>query len=199
VSETTIYLLRHGDHGLLGRRLCGRGPGVEISDRGRAQAAALCRRLAQASLAAVYCSPLRRTVQTAEPLAQACGAPLRRDEDLLEVDFGEWTGASFDELAGQELWSRWNQDRGRCRPPGGESMAEVQARFARWLERARSETPQGAVAAVSHCDVIKAAIAHVLGWSLQFHDRLEISPGSISTLVVGDWGAKVHSINEAAA
>jgi broad specificity phosphatase PhoE len=51
---------------------------------------------------------------------------------------------------------------------------------------------------VTHADVIKALVAHVLGFSLDQHDRLEVSPASVSVLVAGDWGAKVLSLNEGA-
>jgi probable phosphoglycerate mutase len=50
--------------------------------------------------------------------------------------------------------------------------------------------------AVSHSDVIKAALAFVLGLSIDHHDRLEIDPGSISIIQTGDWGLKVLRINE---
>ena len=56
--------------------------------------------------------------------------------------------------------------------------------------------PDAAVIAVSHADVIKAALCHALGLSLDHHHRLEVSPGSISTIVGGPWGMKVHGVNE---
>ena len=75
-------------------------------------------------------------------------------------------------------------------------MAEAQARVVGWAERIAEEHPDEAVAAVSHCDVIKALIAHALSLSLDDLHRFEVSPASVSVIVAGDWGMKVHSINE---
>jgi len=65
-----FHLLRHGEHGLLGRVLAGRMPGVGMTDRGRAEIAAQAERLAGDKVAAIYASPLQRTHETAEILAQ---------------------------------------------------------------------------------------------------------------------------------
>ena len=76
-------------------------------------------------------------------------------------------------------------------------MLDVQTRIATWLSHTFVSQPDGAaVAAVSHADVIKAALCHALGLSLDHHGRFEVSPGSVSTIVGGAWGMKVHSLNE---
>jgi probable phosphoglycerate mutase len=193
---TTVFLVRHGSHDRLGHVLCGRMDGVSLSERGHRESEAVAQRLAAEALAAVYASPLARTQETARPIAQAAGLAAQSDEDLLEIDFGDWTGKAFDELAEDPAWTVWNRARSLARPPGGESMLEVQARLKRWLERARAEHPDARVAAVTHSDVIKALAAHALGFSLDQHERLEVSPGSVSVLVAGEWGLKLMSLNE---
>lgn len=195
---TTVYLVRHGSHDRLGKVLCGRMDGVSLTDRGRREAEALGRRLAGDGLAAVYTSPLARTRETARPIADAAGLQPIEDDDLLEIDFGAWTGRSFVELEGDAAWVLWNTHRSTARPPGGESMADVQARLRRWFDRVRSPGGDERIAAVTHADVIKAFVADVLGFSLDRHDRVEVSPGSVSVVVGGDWGLKVISLNEIA-
>jgi probable phosphoglycerate mutase len=196
VTDATIFLVRHGAHDLVDKRLCGRMPGVGLGETGREQARALGRRLAQSRLSAVYSSPMQRARETAAFVGEACGLPVTLDDAIDEIDFGAWSGRAFSELDGQPDWRRWNEDRGRKRPPGGESMAEVQARVARWLEGVMGRHPGQAVAAVSHADVIKAAVAHALGLPIHFHDRFEISPGSATTLVATGAGLKVWAVNE---
>jgi probable phosphoglycerate mutase len=193
---TTVFLVRHGSHDRLGKVLCGRMDGVTLSDKGRQESERLAARLRGESLAALYTSPLSRTRETAAPIATACGLDPVEDEDLLEIDFGDWTGKPFEALHGDPAWTRWNEARAMARPPGGESMVEVQARLRRWLDRVRAAHPEQRIAAVSHADAIKSLIAHVMGFSLDQHDRVEVSPGSISVIVAGDWGAKVMSLNE---
>lgn len=193
---TTVFLVRHGAHDRLGKVLCGRMEGVSLSEQGRKEAKALAERLKGEDLAAVYSSPLARTRETAAPIAAAAGLPITEDAALVEIDFGDWTGKGFDELRDDPLWTTWNNKRAVARPPDGEAMAQVQARLKGWLDRVRIRHAEARVAAVTHSDVIKALVAHVLGSSLDQHDRMEVSPGSVTTLVAGDWGAKLMSLNE---
>jgi broad specificity phosphatase PhoE len=196
---TTVYLVRHGAHDRLGKVLCGRMAGVALNDDGLAQAKAAARRLRGRGVAAVYASPVQRTWQTAAPIGEALACPVSVDEGLTEIDFGDWSGKPFDELGSDPDWAAWNTARGEARPPAGESMAEARDRVIGFLDRVREAHPEQAVIAVSHADVIKAALLQVLGLPLQAYGRIEVDPGSISVIVTGGWGAKVHSINEAIA
>jgi broad specificity phosphatase PhoE len=196
VTAVTILMMRHAVHDLVDRTLCGRTEGVGLGETGRSQAAALAARLSKAGLAALYSSPIQRARETAAGIAGACGLEVVTDDALTEIDFGDWTGKPFDELDADSAWRRWNGDRGRERPPAGESMLEAQNRISGFLDGARSRHLGQTIAAVSHGDVIKAAVAHVLGLPLQFHDRFDISPASITTLVAWTGGAKILSLNE---
>lgn len=193
---TTVFLVRHGSHDRLDRVLCGRMDGVRLSEDGRREAEALATRLAGEDLSAVYASPLARTLETAQPIAAGARLAPIADEDLLEIDFGDWTGKPFETLHDDPAWAVWNRARSLARPPGGESMLEVQARLKRWLDRVRGRHAGERIAAVTHSDVIKALCAHALGFSLDQHDRLEVSPASVTALAAGDWGVKVLSLNE---
>jgi ribonuclease H / adenosylcobalamin/alpha-ribazole phosphatase len=195
----TILLIRHAAHADLGQVLSGRTAGKPLSTKGEAQARDLSAALAQTTLAAVYSSPVLRACQTAEAVAQGCGTLMHVVEELNEVDFGSWSGERFDRLAGDPQWAQWNDRRATARPPGGESMEEVQQRAWRFIERTAEAAAGQAVAMISHCDVIRAVIARVLGLSLDNLLRFEVSPASVSRLEVGSWGARVTSVNEYAA
>jgi broad specificity phosphatase PhoE len=198
--STTVYLVRHAAHDRVDRVLCGRMPGVGLGEAGRRQAEALAGWFAgKAPVDAVWTSPVQRARETAEPIAGRLGLPVRPSDALCEIDFGAWTGQGFDALRDDPRWRRWNEARGSERPPGGESMAEAQARAMAGVERAREEHPDGAVVLVSHGDVIKAVLAGVLGLSLDAHARFEISPASVSALAVWDGGGKVLRMNESVA
>ena len=132
---TVFHLLRHGEHGLLGRVLAGRMPGVGMTERGRAEIAAAAERFAREKIAAIYASPLQRTRESAEIVAERLGLLIAFRDDLLELDFGEWTGATFDSIRGHPGWHAWNTQRSLARIPGGESMREVQHRAERERER----------------------------------------------------------------
>ena len=191
----TVHFIRHAATDALGVTLSGR-TNAPLNAMGAAQARALAARLAGVSIDTVYCSPLDRALQTAEPIAKARNLAVETVEPLNEIDMGDWTGARFDDLDHAPEWAFWNAGRSQHRAPNGESMLEVQARIARWLEQTWRSRGSGAVAAVSHADVIKAALAHALGLCLDHHARLEVSPASISTIVIGSWGLKVDRVNE---
>jgi broad specificity phosphatase PhoE len=195
--STTVFFVRHGAHDRLGRMLCGRMEAVSVSEQGLAQARAAARRLGGERIVAVYVSPMIRAAETAGPIAAAHGVEPQAEAALDEIDLGAWTGALFEDLDHAPEWSWWNNARGQNRAPGGESMLEVQLRVANWMEGVRRRHADQAIVAVSHADVIKAALCHALGLCLDHHGRIEVGPGSISTVVVAPWGLKVHSINEA--
>ncbi|SMF87308.1 Histidine phosphatase superfamily (branch 1) [Azospirillum oryzae] len=201
--ETVFILVRHGSHDRLGSVLCGRMPGVTLSAQGRTEADSLAESLSSQRLTAVLSSPLERAIETATPIAERQGLPLTIEPALNELDLGAWSGKRFEELRGDPAWDLWNRARSHGRPtPGespGESMPEAQIRIAALLDRLRRAHPGGTLALVSHGDLIKAALAHAMGLPLDFHGRFEISPASRSVLIAGDWGLKVHSINEGAA
>lgn len=193
---TTVILVRHATYDRLGKVLAGRMKGVTLSDQGRAEAERLAERLKRENLTVVYTSPLERARQTAEPIAEATGAELREDEGIQELGFGDWEGAEFEALESDPRWKLWNRDRTHARAPGGETIWEAQHRAVRWLEGVAREHSGQAIAAVSHADIIKALIAHGLGLPLDLTYRFEVSPASLSVIIAGDWGLKVHSINE---
>jgi broad specificity phosphatase PhoE len=196
---TTVYLVRHAAHGLLGRVLTGRMPGVRIAEAGQVQAEQLARRLAEERIVAVWSGPLERTCATAMPIARLLGLSVTIAPGLDEIDFGEWTGRSFEALARDPVWANWNSARSVTRPPGGETILEVQARAVAEIERARREHVSGGVVMVSHGDVIRAAVAYHLGLPVDCMLRFEVRPASISILQVGDWGALLERLNEVSA
>lgn len=192
----TVLLIRHAAHAQLGQVLSGRAAGVPLSAAGRAQAAKLTERLAGTPLAAVHSSPVDRARETAAAIAGAQGLPVVIAPALDEIDFGAWTGARFDALAGDAAWEAWNTQRSTARPPGGETMAAAQARAWGFVEGIARGYADRTVVLVSHADVLKAVVARVLGLSLDRLLTFDIDPASVTRLVVGDWGARVVTLNE---
>jgi len=196
---TIFFLVRHGTHDLLDRMLCGRMPGVSLNADGREQAAKVGVRLSRERIEVVQSSPLERARETAAPIAQHSGAPTQVVPAINEIDLGEWTGRSFDKIKSDAAWEQWNAARQVARAPGGESMLEAQQRVISHLDGVRRTRPTGRVALVSHSDVLRSIILYYLGMSLDEFGRIEISPASISTLLVESWGAKILAINEVTA
>jgi broad specificity phosphatase PhoE len=193
---TVFHLLRHGEHVLAGRVLAGRTPGVGLSARGRLEIAAVADRLGCEKIEALYASPLQRTRETAEVLSARFGLPVEYRDDLIELDFGEWTGLTFDAVRADERWRLWSTYRSIATVPGGESMRAVQERVVRALFELRQAHHEGTVLIVSHGDVIRAALLFALGMPLDLYSRIEVGLASLNTIHIDNSGIRVLAVNE---
>jgi probable phosphoglycerate mutase len=193
---TTFHLLRHGEHAVQGRICAGRMPGIVLSERGRAEAESAAARLAGASIVAIYASPLERAQETAGIVGRRLDLPVTVLDDLAELDFGEWTGLTFDEVRKDPRWPEWASHRSLSCIPGGETMRAVQRRVVEALMEMRQQHPDDHVVVVSHGDVIRAALVFALGMPLDFYARIEVATASLSTMRIDAGGIRVIAINE---
>jgi broad specificity phosphatase PhoE len=193
---TVFHLVRHGEHALQGRIIAGRSDGIGLSSRGRDEATAVAERLAREQIEAIYASPLDRTRETAAILASRLDLPVAVRDDLIELDFGEWTGLTFDQVRNDERWIPWRSCRSIAAIPGGESWRQVQDRAVAALFDLRRRHPAGAVALVTHGDVIRAALLFGLGMPLDLYNRIEVGTGSISTIRIEADQIRIPVLNE---
>ncbi len=188
----TVILLRHGRSASnTAGVLAGRSEGVDLDDKGREQAAGLIDRIGELPIRAVVCSPMLRCRRTVEPLAEAlCLEPLI-DDRLSEVDYGDWTGRKIGELAKEPLWRVVQAHPSAAVFPGGEGLAQVQARAVaavrehdRRLALEYGGERGGDVLwlACTHGDVIKSVIADAFGTHLDSFQRVTADPGSVSVI-----------------
>lgn len=185
---TTLFLVRHGrSTANTAGILAGRSDGVELDETGRKQAAAAGVRLAGVPLVATVVSPILRCRQTAEVLGDGRDVPVHVEERLTECDYGEWTGATLKDLAGEDLWKTVQQQPSAAVFPGGEAMTALSSRAVAavrdWDRRlAASHGDRVAWVAVSHGDVIKAILADALGMHLDSFQRIMVDPASVSVI-----------------
>ena len=191
-----LLLVRHGTTDLTDTRLIGRLPGISLNQKGQAQAVAAAGLIAPLPLSAIFSSPMERTLQTATALADLKGLPIEVVDGLLEVDYGEWAGQGFKVLRKTELWKVVQQHPSGARFPGGESVREAQARIVATIEAILGRHPSGVVAAFSHSDMIKLAVAHFTGVHLDLFQRLVVSAGSVTALHLGAGPPALVKLNE---
>jgi len=184
----TVILLRHGRSvSNTAHTLAGRSEGVELDEKGIAQAAALAERLDGLPIKALIRSPLLRCRLTLEPLAAALGLEPLIDERLSEVDYGQWTGRQLGELVKEPLWAIVQQQPSAAVFPDGEGLAQVQARAVaavREHDRRLAEEHDGDAlwVACTHGDVIKSVVADALGTHLDSFQRITADPASMSVI-----------------
>jgi broad specificity phosphatase PhoE/ribonuclease HI len=185
---TTLVLVRHGAtvHTAAKRfsgGLGGSNPG--LSDEGRAQVREVADWLAPlgASIEAVITSPVRRTVESAQILAERLELPLVEEPGLAEMEFGAWDGMTF-----AEVQDRWPGDVAKwlgsvdIAAGGGETFHEVQDRVLASLARVLSRYAGRTVLVVSHVTPIKTLVAHAVEAPLTSLFRMELSTASVSVV-----------------
>lgn len=150
--RTRLVLIRHGetDWNVEGRYQGQADP--PLNARGLAQARLLAEELRKAGLDVLYSSPLQRAVQTAQTLADALGLPLYLEPRLVEIHQGDWQGRQRSEIAARypELFRRWQTKPWAVTPPGGESLAQVQARVYAAVDEILSRHAGQTVGLVTH-------------------------------------------------
>jgi broad specificity phosphatase PhoE len=190
---TNLLLIRHATHDAVGKKILGRTPGIHLNGLGRQQAEQLARTLSTFPVDAVFCGPLERTRETAEPLTRILDLPLRVADDFDELEMGDWTNRTLNDLELIPEWHKWNLQRSKTVPPGGESMHQVQTRALAKI--AAISNYFRCVAVFTHGDVIRAALTHFLGMHLDLLFRFEVDPGSISVVQMHAECAVVRMLN----
>jgi broad specificity phosphatase PhoE len=198
-ERTTVLLIRHAHTDAIGRWLCGRRLGITLSGAGVLQAEELGRALGEtARLAAIYSSPLERARDTAEAIARHQHVDVRLCNDLVEIDFGAWTGKTFEELDADPAWQTFNRARASAVVPGGEAPAIVQQRIVSAVSRLAARHADATIALVSHAEVVRSALLQYRSASLDRYHELDVAPASVSAVVVSRAGVRILFVNRAA-
>jgi probable phosphoglycerate mutase len=135
-------------------------------------------------------------VETAEAIAGPRGLAVERVPALVEVDYGTWTGRSLAQLSRTALWKRVQEAPSSVRFPGGETLMEAQRRAVTALESLATRHPRATVAAVSHADLVRLALAHYAGLHIDLFQRIIVSTASVSALLLGDRIPRILRVND---
>lgn len=201
-GSTEIILIRHGESAESDPEhpfalVDGRGD-PELSPEGRDQAEAIGRRLAATDIEAIYVTQLRRTAETAAPLARRLAIAPVVVPDLVEVHMGEWEGGVYrrriaegDPLAAEVFRrERWDV------VSGAESNEELARRTTRAIEEISAKHPGGTVAVVSHAVAIATVLATAA--SSRPFAFVALDNGAISSLVVSGDRWTIRRFNDTA-
>jgi probable phosphoglycerate mutase len=182
---TRIYLIRHGATTLSAEDRFAGATDVDLSDEGRAQARALALRLADDRITAVYCSPLKRTTETATIIATPHRlTPIPRD-GLREISHGRWESMTRSEVEAQfaQEYAAWEEDPFIYAPQDGESGLSVMARALPVIREVVLNHAGENVAVVSHKATIRLIISSLLGFDPRgYRDRLDQAPACLNVL-----------------
>jgi broad specificity phosphatase PhoE len=170
----------------MGRVLLGRSIDCPLDDRGEGQARVVAKRLRAIPDLVVESSPRRRARHTAGIIAAQSDTVVRIVPQMDEVDFGSWSGQSFEALACDPQWQRWNKYRGVSRTPAGDSIRDVQARALAHFRKLEHTVGDKTIVIVTHAEVIRSVVLLALQAPIDDYHRFEIGPASLTRLTVED-------------
>lgn len=183
--STRVLMVRHGATTLTAEDRFAGATDVPLSEIGEYQASCLGKRLSSLSIAAVYASPMRRTLKTAELICAPHSLPITPVDGLKEINHGRWeehTRAEV-EAAFQDEYEAWEADPFTFAPEGGESGLSVLARALPALRQIVQSHLGKTVLVVSHKATIRLLLGSFLGFDLRgYRDRLDQHPCCLNIL-----------------
>ena len=194
-----VILVRHGetDWNQEGR-VQGSGSDRELTETGKQQAESIELKLRQEKIQAIYSSPLRRALDTAQVIARHHQVEVQIEPSLNEIYAGELEGIPIKKLGSylSELVAREQGDESVSKLYGGERLAAVQQRAWSTIQRLADKHSDGAIVVVSHYFVILSIICSVLNMPPSEMGRLKLDVGSISTIVFSERGIRLALFND---
>ena len=183
-----LYLVRHGTTTLnVENRYRGRRD-IPLDAQGYQDAVDAARHLSCAGLTAVYTGPLRRTIATAQIIADEARVPdLRILHGLNNVDYGAWEGMTAEEAAmfDPEAFALYRTSPSRAACPLGERLIDAQQRMIVALQLIGSRHRGEVVAAVTHAVMIRLAMVKLNGIDDEGW-RLPVGRGSVTEFAIRD-------------
>lgn len=192
-KKTRFYLIRHGETDWnKGGRYQG-WTDIELNEAGREQARLLGRRFAYLPLDAVYVSPLKRAIATAEPMARAKGLTPIVDEHFKEINFGEWEGSTIAELSQKygKAYTDFFDDPFSYPMPGEGSFQNVIRRSVPGFEALEQRHKGQNVAIVSHGGLLRVMLVALLGMDIHFYRKTWMTNTSITMVDVAEDGKRL--------
>jgi len=184
-SATRLFLVRHGATKLTAEDRFSGSVGVDLSDEGRQQAAFLADRLAHEKIAALYASPLSRTLETASIIGRPHQlTPVERD-GLREISHGRWEGLTRHEVETRypDEYAAWESDPFTFAPEAGESGVAVLARALPVIRDIVVRHAGQNVIVVSHKATLRLLLSSLLGFDARgYRDRLDQSPACLNVI-----------------
>lgn len=164
---TRVWLIRHGEPSEEFRNRCYGSLDIALSDRGRAQMEEVGCFLKDEPIAAIYSSPKSRAIESARLVARP-NSSIRICDELREMDFGDFEGLSFDDIAARcpDLYRQWMQSPTRIRFPNGDCFGDMRDRVLAAFDQIQREWKDRTIAIVSHAGVNRVLLA----WALHVPD-----------------------------
>jgi probable phosphoglycerate mutase len=194
-----IYFLRHGETAASQQgSFCGTLD-IDLTPAGYQMAEDFARAYGRLPWAAVFSSPLKRSLATAKMLCKPLGIAIQVNEGLREIAYGQWEG-KMPEAVNREFhddYVRWLADPGWNAPNEGEKGIEIARRCGQVLEEIERAYPTGNVLLVSHKSTIRIMLCSLLGIDIgRFRDRIAMPVAALSIVELAERGPLIHVMGD---
>jgi len=181
---TTIMLIRHGDTDWNVEEIFRGRVDVKLNETGIKQAQLLSKYLGDAPIGAVYSSPLKRAVKTAEIIAGPHNIGVKPSQELTDFDYGEWQGLSHKMVKEKygATYNQWLRNPHWVRMPEGENLFDVRRRICKLINQITARH-EGIVALVSHRVILKVIICALLGLDNSHFWNIKLDTCGITTFI----------------
>jgi broad specificity phosphatase PhoE len=198
-STLNLYFLRHGEtaYSQTGG-FCG-FTDAELTSEGKQMAQQFADAYKHIEFEGVYCSSLKRCIETARPLASAQGKEIEHRDGLKEINYGTWEGLTHDFVKEQfaDDYEKWIAEPGWNAPTGGETAFQIAGRSMNVIGEILFTHLSGNVLVVSHKATIRIIICCLLGIELgRYRDRVSALAGSLSVIKMGKHGPLLELLND---
>lgn len=183
-TPTRLYLIRHGEVEERYQKVFGGRLDIDLSPLGVRQAESVAGHLAGVHFDALYASPMKRAQRTLAPLLATNGRRAISRDALREVDFGDWTGHTWDEVRerfGKSAYD-WLHELESGGIPGAEPVPDYHRRVGGCVDELLTRHPGEVIGLVCHGGVIRMALAHLLRLPLPTMAQFEIDYASITVV-----------------
>ena len=184
---TKILLIRHGDTDWNVEEIFRGRADIELNETGIKQAELLAKHLADEKIVAIYSSPLKRALRTAEIIAGSRNVDVAPAPELIDFDYGEWQGLSHDAVKHKykTLYEEWLKKPHLAKMPKGESLDDVRKRAISLVDRLIAEH-EGTIALVSHRVIHKVIICALLGLDNSHFWNIKVDTCGITEFIYQD-------------
>jgi len=171
---------------------------IDLDETGLRQAAAAAEKVAQWEVKAIYSSPLKRAMTTAQIIAKRLDLTVQLLEGINDMDFGIWQALSVAEAREQypELFELWRHSPEKLKIPEGETLDDVRRRVVACVDEIAAKHDGGTVALVSHRVVCKVLLCHLLGLDNSHFWQIGQDATAINLFEVWDGRAMLRLIND---
>ncbi len=194
-----LYFLRHGETSFSKTGdFCG-WVDEPLTAEGKLMAEDFATAYGATKFSAIYCSPMKRTVETAEPIARKLGIELQLRDGLKEINYGQWELKTHDEIKREFKldYDKWVSEPGWNSPTGGETAFQIAERSCAVIQEALAKHAEGDVLFVSHKATIRIMLCSLLGIELgRYRDRVNALTASVSVVNFDQHGPRLDILGD---